>query len=195
MPLPPTIRRILLIGFMGAGKSTAGELLASALGWRFVDTDTVIVARAGRSVAEIFAAHGESAFRALEADVIREHAASEGLVMALGGGAVEDARTRQILHSMAGSRIVFLEAPLEVMVARCAAQPHAAERPVLADGERLLQRFTQRLPHYRNAHLTVNTANLTPPMVVERILWGLSEARDAVQEDAERGEARGLPTR
>ena len=175
MQLPPTIRRIVLIGFMGAGKSTTGALLARALDWRFVDSDNVIEERTGRTIAQIFVERGEALFRSMEVDAIRDLARSENLVLALGGGAIENDATREVLASLSDTRIVFLDAPLDLMVARCLAQPDAAERPVLADRERLLQRFTSRLPHYRRAHLTVATANLAPHAVVERILSALSE--------------------
>jgi shikimate kinase len=182
LPLPP-IRCIVLIGFMGAGKSTIGALLAQTLGWRFLDSDTAIESRTGRTIARIFAEQGEAAFRALEAETIRNqvdgHAGGGNLVLALGGGAIENEHTRGILTGLAGIRVVFLDAPLEVMVARCLAQPEAAERPVLADRERLAQRFIARLPHYRSAHLTVATAELTPQAVVERILSGLSLAESS----------------
>jgi shikimate kinase len=195
MPLPPTIRRIVLIGFMGAGKSTTGALLARTLGWRFVDSDQAVESRTGRSIAQIFAEDGEDYFRSLEAEAIRNHARSENLVLALGGGAIESEATRQVLDSLSEvlsqTRIVFLDAPLEVMVSRCMAQPGAAERPVLADRERLAERFSHRLPHYRRAHLTVATAMLEPGEVVERILSELSEAAgSAVLTDG-----KGLPTR
>lgn len=196
MPLPPTIRRIALIGFMGAGKSTAGALLAQNLGWQFVDTDSFIESRAGRTVAQIFAEDGEQAFRAMEADAIRHHAQSEGLVLALGGGAIEHDLTREILHGLSETRIVFLDAPLELMVARCVAQPGAAVRPILADRERLLERFSSRLPQYRRAHLTIATANLTPTKVVESILAALSQPDAGGSASiAAMSDEKGLPTR
>jgi shikimate kinase len=158
---------------MGAGKSTTGALLAQRLGWQFLDTDAVIEARTGATIAQLFARHGEAAFRALEAEAIRDHARAERLVLALGGGAIESEATRHALAQLDQACIVFLDAPLEVMVARCLAQPSAAERPVLADRERLARRLAERLPHYRQAHLTVETSGLTPEAVVESILEAL----------------------
>jgi len=172
--LPETIRRIVLTGFMGAGKSTIGPLLAQRLGWRFLDTDAVIEARTGTTIAQIFAVQGEETFRALETEAIHEHGSSEHVVLALGGGAVETESTRDALARMDEACIVFLEAPLEVMVARCLEQPGAAERPVLADRERLAARLAARLPHYRKAHLTVTTANLTPEAVADLLLEALN---------------------
>jgi shikimate kinase len=69
--------------------------------------------------------------------------------------------------------VIFLNAPLEVLVARCLAQPQAAERPVLADREGLRRRFEARLPHYRGAHLAVSTEGLVPEQVVDEILEAL----------------------
>jgi shikimate kinase len=167
--LPLTVSRIVLTGFMGAGKSTVGALLAEKLGWRFMDTDALIEARIGSTIAQIFAEKGEAAFRVLEADAVRDCAQTERLVMALGGGAVESEPTRNVLAMIDQARIVFLDAPLEVMVSRCIAQPNAAERPVLADRERLAKRLEARLPHYRMAHLTVATAGMTPDAVTDAI--------------------------
>jgi shikimate kinase len=175
MSVPHTIRRIVLIGFMGAGKSTIGPMLGQSLGWEFLDTDTAIESRAGKTVAEIFSQHGETAFRALEAETIREHTRRQNLVLALGGGAIETVPTRELLASLDQACVIFLDAPLDVLVDRCLAQPHAAERPVLADREGLLRRFHARLPYYRAAHLTVTTAGLAPHQVVARILEALDQ--------------------
>ncbi len=171
--LPETVRRIVLTGFMGAGKSTIGPLLAQRLGWRFLDTDAIIEARTGTTIAQIFTRQGEEAFRALETETIREHGLGEHLVLGLGGGAVEAESTRDALARLDDACIVFLEAPLEVMVARCITQPGAAERPVLADRKRLAARLAARLPHYREAHLTVATTDLTPEAVADILLGTL----------------------
>jgi len=178
--LPLAVRRIILTGFMGAGKSTIGALLAERLGWRFTDTDAVIEARTGQTISQIFAEKGEEAFRILETDAICDCGREDCLVLALGGGAVESGGTRNALSQLDEACIVFLDAPLDVMVARCVAQPHAAERPVLADRERLATRLAARLPHYRMAHLTVSTANLAPENVAESILEFLREQAAAV---------------
>jgi shikimate kinase len=189
MSLPVKIRRIILTGFMGAGKSTIGPLLAQSLKWDFLDLDTVIECRAGKTIAEIFAEHGENAFRSLEAEAIREQASRENLVLALGGGAVETKATRKLLASLDHTCLLFLDAPLDTLVARCLAQPGAAERPVLADREGLQRRFNKRLPYYRTSHLTVTTAGLSPQTIVARILEALDQ-RCATQPAAE-----GVPTR
>jgi shikimate kinase len=167
--IPAAVRRIVLTGFMGAGKSTVGALLAARLGWRFLDSDQLIEHRAGTTIADIFGTHGEDAFRRIEAETIQASSNEDAVVLALGGGAIENEATRLILEAMPETCIVFLDAPLEIMVSRCLAQPGAAERPVLADRERLAQRFATRLPHYQRAHLTVPTSELTPSAAADAI--------------------------
>ncbi len=163
-------RRILLTGFMGAGKSTVGAVLALRLGWRFIDVDVLVEAKAGVSIADLFAREGEASFRRLEAGVVADLCHEEHAVIALGGGAVE---TEAVCHSLAaaeGSLVVYLDAPLEVLVGRCELQPGAAARPVLADRARLKERFERRLPHYRAlAHLSIPTADRTTAEVCAAI--------------------------
>ncbi len=181
MALSRELRTILLTGFMGAGKSTVGALLAQRLGWEFLDADAAVEARVGKSVASIFAEDGEAAFRALEAEAIRDHAQRERLVLALGGGALETESTREVLAGLNGAGVIFLDAPLEALVARCLAQPQAAERPVLADHEGLRRRFEARLPHYRNAHVTVSTNGMEPEQVADEILDALELRNDGIR--------------
>lgn len=163
---------------MGAGKTTVGLLLAARLGWDFIDSDRVVEGEAGMRVAEIFERSGESAFRKMEAAAIRESAARDQVVVALGGGALEAAETRELLVSVPGCLVVFLEAPLEVLLARCGGDAEGPVRPVLADRGRLGERWTARLPWYRQAHLTVATEGIRPDAVAERIAQFLG-AEDA----------------
>lgn len=180
--------RIVLTGFMGAGKSTVGALLAERLGWDFYDSDLLVEARAAMTVGDIFTNRGEAAFRDMEADAIREAGVSgpeQRFVMALGGGALERTSTRDFLASLPDTLIVFLEAPLETMIARCAGHEGGPVRPVLADRARLAERWSQRLPWYRQAHLTIQTGNLTPDTIVESILARLNpEIRRSSGRDA-----------
>ncbi len=90
---PP--RRIVLTGFMGSGKTTVGPLVARHLGWKFIDVDDVIEEETGVRIAEIFARYGEPAFREREHATIARLATDDGLVLALGGGAIERAETRR----------------------------------------------------------------------------------------------------
>ncbi len=169
-PLPASITRVLITGFMGAGKTTVGRLLAQRLAWDFADSDDLLEAQTGQTIAAIFQTRGEPAFRDLEETMIRAGVARESLVLALGGGALERARTRDLLASLPDSVLIFLDAPLDVLVSRCSDQANAPVRPVLADPTRLQERWTTRLPGYRQAHLTVNTTGCSPDEVAERIL-------------------------
>jgi shikimate kinase len=158
---------------MGAGKTTVGALLAERLGWDFVDSDRIVEARAAMTIADIFETRGEAAFRELEADAVRTACAEQQLVLALGGGAIETAATRAFLVSLTDTLVVFLEAPLDTMIARCAENAGGPVRPVLADRDRLNERWSQRLPWYRQAHLTVETGELSPDAVTESIMQRL----------------------
>lgn len=171
---PAEFSRIVLIGFMGAGKSTVGSLLAPHLGWRFQDADVVLEQQAGQTIAEIFSGRGEAAFRRMEADVIRALLREENLVLAVGGGAIETEVTREAIFSAPKTCVVFLEAPLETMVARCEQQAGAAVRPVLQDRDRLEARFAARLPYYRQAHLVVETAARSPEETARHIMESLN---------------------
>ncbi|MFH8499480.1 shikimate kinase [Streptomyces coeruleorubidus] len=117
---------IVLVGPMGVGKSTVGQLLAERLGTGYRDTDDDIVAVQGRTIAEIFVEEGESAFRAIEKQAVREALAGHDGVLALGGGAVLDPDTRALL---AGQRVVYLSMDVEEAVKRTGLN---AARPLLA---------------------------------------------------------------
>jgi shikimate kinase len=159
------IKRIVLTGFMGSGKSTVGPLVAARLGWQFVDADNVIEAEAGLRIAEIFARHGEAAFRDLEHATIRQLASKDRLVLALGGGAIEHAETRELLLTSEGTLLVHLEVALETTLARCGDTEQ--ERPVLADRANLESRYARRLLLYRTAHVSIAADALTPDEVAD----------------------------
>lgn len=173
-PLPARISTIVLTGFMGAGKTTVGALLARLLGWDFVDSDALVESCSGMSVAAIFERRGESAFRDLEASAIRRIEGRTNLVAALGGGALERAETRAFLAALPNARIVFLEAPLDALLARCAHHAGGPVRPVLQDRERLAERWRSRLPWYRQAHITVQTEGCSPETVAASILEAIA---------------------
>jgi shikimate kinase len=161
---------IVLIGLMGTGKTTVGQYLARRMGRPFVDTDDWIVRRAGRSIAEIFAAEGEAGFRAREAAVIAEVAARDGLVIATGGGAVLLPENRAALRQK--GLVIWLDAPPEEVYARTI---HSAgtHRPLLAapDPLRRLQELArERAPLYAaTAHHRIWVADKSPAMVVDDI--------------------------
>ena len=164
----PSIQRIALTGFMGSGKSTVGPLLAERLGWKFLDADEVIVAGTGMPISEFFARYGEPAFRQREREIIARLVGRErGLVLALGGGAIEDAGTRELLVNSPGTLLVHLEVTLATTLARCRGTEHT--RPVLADEANLRARYERRLPLYREAHVSLDVNAVRPQEVVEQI--------------------------
>ena len=160
--------RIVLTGFMGSGKSTVGPLLAGRLGWRFIDVDNVIEDEAGNAIAEIFARHGEDAFRDREQATIARLARDEKIVLALGGGAIEREGTRNLLLNSTGTLLVHLEVELATTLARCGGTERT--RPVLADQANLAKRYERRLPLYRTAHITIHADALTPEQVADAII-------------------------
>jgi shikimate kinase len=158
---------IVLVGFMGAGKSTVGRLLAGELGLPFTDSDHVIEARAGRPVPQIFAEDGEPAFRSLEHQVIASLLDGPELVLALGGGAAEHPLTRQRL---AAARVVYLHVSYDQALARVGGDPG---RPMLAKPG-LAETYQRRLAAYASvATLTVPTDGLPPESVSKDILAAL----------------------
>jgi shikimate kinase len=164
------LSRLILTGFMGAGKSTVGAILAKDLGWRFIDLDHMIEASCQRTVAEIFRDYGETNFRERERQAVLQLSSEERIVLALGGGTVEDEFTRSLLINSPGNCLVFLEAELPDLLARCALQGAGKIRPLLAATESFEARHNRRLPHYRAAHLTVMTTGLAPRGVADRVL-------------------------
>ena len=169
-PAPSAVRprRIVLTGFMGSGKTTVGPLVASHLGWRFVDADDVIEAEAGCTIAEIFSRHGEAAFRDLEHATIARLIGSDDLVLALGGGAIERTETRELLLNSTGTLLVHLEVLLATTLARCSGTEQT--RPVFADQANLALRYERRLPLYRTAHVSIAVDALTPAEVAQSIV-------------------------
>jgi shikimate kinase len=161
------VRRIVLTGFMGSGKSTVGPMVAERLGWRFVDADDVIVAETGMAIADFFARHGEASFRERERETIARLSREDTLVLALGGGAIEDAGTRELLMNGDGNLVVHLEVSLETARTRCCGTEQT--RPVLADEARLAARYEKRMPLYREAHVTIVVDEMTPEQVAEAV--------------------------
>ena len=174
-PFPsPPIRRIVLTGFMGSGKSTVGPLIAQQLAWRFIDVDDVIEAQIGMRIAEFFQRFGEAEFRAVEHAVITRFAGEEALVLGLGGGAIETEATRKLLLDSPGTLLVHLEVRLQTTLTRCSGTEHT--RPVLADQANLTARYDRRLPLYRLAHVSIASDDLSPDQVKEAVLHVLTTA-------------------
>lgn len=163
---------------MGSGKTTVGPLVAARLGWKFVDVDDVIEADAGCTIAEFFARHGEAAFRDREHATIARLAAQESLILALGGGAIERAETREMLLSAPGTLLVHLAVELATTLARCGGTEES--RPVLADRVNLELRYRRRLPLYRTAHISIPVDTLSPDEVADAIVKAAGIARPSI---------------
>jgi shikimate kinase len=155
---------IVIIGFMGAGKTTVGLMLAEKLELPFVDSDLVIETRAGRRIQTIFAEDGEPAFRALEHAAIARLLCGQSAVLALGGGAASHPRTRSLL---AGVTVVFLRVSFTRALARVGGD-HG--RPMLARPD-VREVFQERQAVYQSvATCTVDTDSRAPEEIVLDIL-------------------------
>jgi shikimate kinase len=160
---------LALIGFMGVGKSAAGKKLAGRLGKRFVEADSWIEQKAGKSISWIFREEGEIGFREIEIEVIKEIASSENQVIACGGGVVLNQINIDRLRRNA--LIVWLTAAAEVILRRTSLDE---ERPLLK-GKReesdILAMIKQREPFYeRAADIRIDTSDIDLESVVEKIL-------------------------
>jgi len=160
---------IALIGLMGSGKSTVGRQLAKRLGRPCVDLDAEIVAKAGKSIPEIFRDDGECTFRALESEVLQYCCDTRGkCILATGGGVVMSEANRQRLEQ--ASLVVWLDAPSEVLAKRIAGDEN---RPLL-DGVDVLRKAQeldrQRRPYYSQcADLQLDTSSLSAYAIVNEI--------------------------
>ncbi|VVB98404.1 Shikimate dehydrogenase (NADP(+)) [uncultured archaeon] len=171
----PQKPNIALIGFMGAGKSTVGKMLAHELGMEFLDTDSLIESRAGASVQEIFKKRGVSEFRKLEKDIaIGEISQSENKVFSCGGGIIIDEENRKAIEG--SSIVVWLWVSPEVAVQRIG----EGTRPLLDGAEDRLDAAKKliawRLGLYAQASdLVINAGNKPPQEVAERIIYEINQ--------------------
>ncbi|MDJ0799750.1 MAG: shikimate kinase [Calothrix sp. MO_167.B12] len=143
---------LYLIGMMGAGKTTVGQLIAKHLGYGFLDTDKVIVQAAGKSINQIFAEDGETVFRQLESKVLSEISAYTKLTIATGGGIIINSVNWSYLHH---GLIVWLDAPVELLYQRLL---NDTSRPLLQDTDplgKLRSLLEQRQPLYAQADLRI----------------------------------------
>ena len=162
---------LYLVGMMGAGKSAVGRPLADALGYRFVDADTVLEGAAGRTIPEIFANDGEAEFRQLETAVLGQISGWHSLVVATGGGVVT--RPENWGHMRQGV-VVWLDAPTELLLARLRSDP--TPRPLLQGDEpasRLQQLLAERQPLYAQADLQIRQQHEQPAQVAQLVLEAL----------------------
>ena len=169
-------RPIVLVGLMGAGKSTVGRRLARRLGLPFVDSDTEIEEAAGTSTAELFERYGEHDFRDGERRRVARLIDGTVRVIATGGGAFVDRRTRQLLNDRAIT--VWLDAPVDVLAERTGRRD---TRPLLRSGNRsatLARLAEQRHPMYAEAHIRIMSGDGAHGNVVEAIIAAVSDHID-----------------
>ncbi len=170
---PSLDRSIVLVGLMGAGKSSIGRRLAVRLGVTFADADAEIERATASSIADIFRLYGEAAFRDGERRVVRRLLEGPVQVLATGGGAFIDPETRRRIKESSIS--VWLKVGLEVLVRRTSGRSH---RPLLAedDPRDVLKRLMEeRYPVYAEADITIESADESPNATVNRVLAALAE--------------------
>lgn len=162
-------KNIIITGFMGTGKTSTGKILASRMGWDFVDTDERIVEKAGLSIPEIFEKYGEPHFRKLEKEVIKEATSGSHLVIATGGGAIIDRENYEMMKS--SGIIICLTADEKEIEKRV-----DDTRPLLKGNrlEAIRHLMRERDAYYKMADITVDTTGKSPSAVAEEIMNLLS---------------------
>ena len=162
--------KVFLVGFMAAGKSTVATALGSRIDWRVEDIDSRIEARERSTVADIFATHGETRFRAAEREVLRELLPLRHTVVATGGGTFADPGNRQLINADGAS--IWLDVSFETVVDRI---PPDGRRPLAADRTSMEALYRSRRSAYRHAHLRLDADRAPAGELVERILEWLGE--------------------
>lgn len=161
-------KNIILIGFMGTGKSSIGKLLAQKLKWNFVDTDSLIGKSAGMTISEIFTKNGEPKFRDMETNVLQKVLFKENQVISTGGGIV--LREANINEMKRNGVMIALSASPEIIFARTR---HRKTRPVLGDKPtlgRIKEILNFRAPLYAQADYCIDTSTLSKDKIVTMIL-------------------------
>ena len=173
--------KLIITGFMATGKTVVGHIIAGRLGWRFIDSDAAIVARAGQPIPAIFAEHGESHFRELERDTIAAIASDERrcpqcgtllpAVISTGGGVLVDEQNCSMLKR--AGIVICLTARPEIVAARVGRS--AARRPKLVEGnqpleQRIRELMRERASAYARADITIDTSDIHADEVAERVM-------------------------
>ena len=160
---------IVLVGFMGTGKTTTGQILAKKLGWRFIDIDRAIEAECGMCVGDIFSTHGEAFFREKERTTIERMVSCREMIIATGGGAVISSENVKNLQQC--GTVVTLEAKPDVVLQRIEKDP--TPRPLLKRPDKqyaIRQLMQERAARYKIAELYIDTSSITPGAVADRII-------------------------
>ena len=168
------MKNIVLIGFMGAGKTTYGRKLSSLLGCKFIDTDRYIEKKIGLSISEIFAIKGEAAFRQMELDTACQLAEENGIVIATGGGMI---KSSQIMQRLKKNGVVLYLKSTPAAIYRNIG--HDTRRPLLEGGdkmERITSLMKERAPIYETyADITIDVSGGRIGRMVEEMLEALKK--------------------
>jgi shikimate kinase len=162
------MKTIILTGMMGAGKTTIAKVLAEKLNIKSIDIDSLIEQNEGEKISEIFSKKGEKHFRELEKNTILNTFFSEDLVISLGGGALENKETRELLLN--NSNVIYLQTSPEVIFERIKSN---TERPLLCGNmsvEKISEILEKRIENYQSATYTITTDNKTPDQIAEEII-------------------------
>lgn len=161
-------KNVVLIGFMGTGKTTVGTLLADRIGFTFIDTDELIFQYVKMPIGDIFFKYGEQYFRELEGNMIQTNIFKHRIVLATGGGAILNPNNLRIIKKY--GIVIALEASIDILWNRL---HRCTDRPLLLvdnPREKLEEMYIQRQPIYREAHYLINVDNKLPEEVVNEIL-------------------------
>jgi shikimate kinase len=171
---PGNPRAVLLVGFMGAGKTTAGRELSKRLNSRFLDLDDVIVTKARKPIPQIFADEGEEGFRRRETKALREVIAkvrrAESTVIALGGGAFVQPDNFEVIRR-SGFPVVFLDAGIDTLLGRCRSEQRV--RPLAQNENQFRQLYEARRSGYMRADHRIDTAGKAIEQIVNEIILKL----------------------
>lgn len=162
------MKNIILVGFMGTGKTTIAAALANKLKMRYVSTDALIEKREKRTINEIFTTDGEDRFRDIESGVVREVCAMDSVVIDAGGGAV--IREENIAMMKAGGILICLTADPEIIMERTKKYKHRPLLNVEDPKRKIRDLMTKRAPFYAKADHCIDTGKLTARQVVEEII-------------------------
>ena len=172
------MKSLILIGFMGTGKSTLGRVLAERLHLEQVDLDEVVVQEQNMPISDIFSRYGEERFRELEHDVMCRYAAQPNLIISPGGGAVLREENRKVMRECC--TVISLLARPEVILERV--NRDATVRPVLENRkpgqsklERIEEVLTQRMPCYQEADFILDTSDVPVELLAEQVLSWLNQ--------------------
>lgn len=162
------MKNIVLTGFMGTGKTYTGRALARKMGTRFIDTDTLIEKEAGMSIREIFEKYGEPHFRGLEREIVKKVSEENGMVIAVGGGAIVN--TANLADLKRHGIVINLTASPEVILSRV---ERNSDRPLLQVEDKIVkirELLEERAPYYQRADITIDTDSKKTEQVADEIL-------------------------